>query len=92
MTRNQMIKTLDAIADAMMTGKPLNLKMADDLLVIRHYLMSGAERGKEERNLSKWAGELGAKGGAAKTAAKRKASVENGKLGGRPRKERKDQK
>jgi hypothetical protein len=42
--------------------------------------------GKYLTDISQAAAALGKKGGASKSAAKRKASAENGKKGGRPKK------
>lgn len=51
------------------------------------YLADIAHRLCDNDSKSNWASSMGAIGGSAKTKAKSRASRENGKLGGRPKKE-----
>lgn len=84
-TRAEIVDGLDIVAQAMMEGKA-TMAHADALLSMRYSLMSAGERGSEEKTLSTHLAELGAKGGQAKTPAKRAAAAANGAKGGRPKK------
>jgi len=89
MSREEMIDCLDAIANDI-TSNNTTLLHANTLIAIRHGLMNKAERfvdyAKSEAELKIMAQSLGRKGGQSTSEAKQKASRENGKKGGRPRK------
>lgn len=80
--------TEEEIADVKVLGKGFTLEWTK---LDQHFSVKGLLNGlfgSEQwmNNLSHHLAKIGAKGGTAKTEAKRKASAENGKKGGRPRK------
>lgn len=83
--RNEIIDILDVIADNII-NKKATMADAYTLIAIRNGLMTGGKKVIEEiKILSEMASTLGRKGGSSTSAAKRKASAENGKKGGRPK-------
>lgn len=90
-TRKEVVEILDIVANDIMSGNTTILH-ANAIIAIRHSMMTMPERMidgiKNESELSSMASALGRKGGLSRSKAKQKSSRENGKLGGRPRKQK----
>ena len=89
--KKELLDALEAIAQNIKEGKATALD-ANVLLSVRESFMSETERlidaARVDAELSMMAASLGKKGGEIRSEAKAKASRENGKKGGRPRKKK----
>jgi len=79
----KMIADLERIADRMMHSTT-TLSDPDCLLRMAHELRTPQERVADEASVEGYLSQIGAKGGASKSAAKGEASKANGAKGGRP--------